>query len=98
MKLKALSNQAINYELKLNFLDDSGQLKGSINRLNYIAAESKDVIFTEDFGWGNTSGTSWKDHKYSVEVVFMDVLIGATTFNCNLIEEEGEPLLIKTFE
>lgn len=98
LKFKLNTNQAINYELKVNFIDDSGQLKGTVNRLSYIEEGKQGLVYIEDFGWGNNNGTSWQDDKYSVEIVFMDVLVGAVTFECGNAEVEGEPVLIKNFD
>lgn len=98
MKFKLHTNEPINYELKVNFLDDAGLLKGTVNRLSFVEGGKQGLVYIEDFGWGNNNASSWKDDKYSVEIVFMDVLIGAVTFNCDNFEVEGVPQLIKTIE
>ncbi len=99
INFKVLTNKAFNFELKVNYLDDSGQLKGSVCRVReYIKDGDQGKIFTEHFGWGNNIPTTWQDDKYSIEIIFMDVLVGAVTFECNDFEIEGDSALITTIE
>lgn len=94
IKLKVLTNSAFNYELFLNYIDDSGQPKANQSKKGYIDANKKDYTYTLDLGWGNNIPGSWKDDKYALEIVFMDALIGAVTFDCKQEEEEGDVDLI----
>lgn len=94
IKLKVLTNSAFNYELFLNYIDDSGQPKANQSKKGYIDANKKDYTYTLDLGWGNNIPGSWKDDKYALEIVFMDALIGAVTFDCKEEEEEGNVELI----
>lgn len=94
IKLKVLTNLAFNYELFLNYIDDSGQPKANQSKKGFIDANKKDYTYTLDLGWGNNTPGSWKDDKYALEIVFMDALIGAVTFDCKHEEEEGDVELI----
>ncbi|MDF2450166.1 MAG: spoVK [Bacteroidota bacterium] len=98
IKIKAQTNLAFNYELFLNYVDDAGQHKAHQVKTGYIDANKKDYSYTLDLGWGNAIPGSWKDDKYALEIVFMDVLIGAVTFECKNVEEEGELQLISSID
>lgn len=94
IKIKVNTNVAFNYELFLNYIDDAGLPKAYQIKTGFIDANKKDLSYTLDLGWGNDIPGSWKDDKYALELVFMDVLIGAVTFDCKDKEEEGEVELI----
>jgi hypothetical protein len=49
-------------------------------------------------GWGTEEGGTWMDDKYTLEMLFKDVMAGAVTFNCGDADEEGELELIKRTE
>lgn len=94
VKIKVATNVAFNYELFLNYIDDAGIPKAHQSKMGYIEANKKDFTYTIDLGWGNDIPGSWKDDKYALEIVFMDVLIGAVTFDCKEKEEEGDVEMI----
>ena len=98
IKIKALTNIEFNYELFLNYVDDSGQHKAHQVKTGYIDANKKDYTYTLDLGWGSNVAGTWKDDKYALEIVFMDSLIGAVTFECKDEEEEGELTLISSID
>ncbi len=98
IKIKVATNQAFNYELYLNYVDDSGQHKAHQKKAGYIDSNKKDYSYTLDLGWGNNIPGSWKDDKYALEIVFMDALIGAVSFECKNSEEEGELVLISNID
>lgn len=98
IKIKAQTNNAFNYELFLNYVDDSGQHKAHQSKIGYIDANKKDYTYTLDLGWGSNVAGTWKDDKYALEIVFMDTLIGAVTFECKNIEEEGDLTLISSID
>jgi SpoVK/Ycf46/Vps4 family AAA+-type ATPase len=98
IKIKAQTNIAFNYEIYLNYVDDSGQHKAHQIKNGYIDADKKDYTYTLDLGWGSNVAGTWKDDKYALEIVFMDTLIGAVTFECKNIEEEGELTLISSID
>ncbi len=98
MKIRNKTASGWNYELFFNYFDDAGQPKAQTTRANKIEAAKKDWTYTFDVGWGNTTAGSWKDDKYTLEVVFMDTLVGAISFECGEEEVEGVPELITTHE
>ncbi len=79
-------------EYFLNFYDDAGQLKASIKSLNIIDA-GQDII-TISHSWGSETPGTWRDDKYSLKFVFMDVLQGATFFSFGDEAIEGENKLL----
>lgn len=99
IKIKVITNSDFNYELFLNYIDDAGQAKAHQSKTGYIDSNKSNYTYTLDLGWGHDTAGSWKDDKYSLEVVFMDALIGAVTFECkDNEEEEGIPELITSIE
>lgn len=90
IKIKNLTKADWNYELYLNYYDDAGQHKANIKRVGKIESDKKDWTYTFDIGWGTDDGGSWKDDKYTLELVFMDVLVAAAVFECGDNYEEGE--------
>lgn len=98
VKFKNITALDYHYELFVNFHDDSGQPKASVVQTGYVDANKIDYTYTFEKAWGSDTPGIWTDDKYLVEVVFNDVLIGATTFNCANVEEEGETPLLKTIE
>lgn len=98
IRIKVITNLAFNYEVYLNYVDDSGQHKAHQKKTGYIDSNKKDYSYTLDLGWGNNIAGSWKDDKYALEIVFMDALIGAVAFECKQVEEEGELTLISSID
>ena len=98
VKIKVTTNASFNYEIFLNYVDDAGQHKAHQKKTGYIDSNKKDYSYTLDLGWGNNVPGSWKDDKYILEIVFMDALIGAITFECKNAEEEGELTLISNID
>lgn len=94
-KLKTKTASDWNYEFFFNFYDDAGQPKGQSVRTGLIEKGKNDTVFTFDAGWGSESAGSWKDDKYTVEIVFMDTLVALVPFEMGDVAEEGEmaPLL-----
>ena len=82
IKIKNLTTKDWNYELYLNYYDDAGQHKANIKRVGKIETDKKDWTYTFDIGWGTDDGGSWKDDKYTLELVFMDALVAAAVFEC----------------
>ncbi|MDO9000790.1 MAG: AAA family ATPase [Bacteroidota bacterium] len=98
VKFKNITALDYHYEFFVNFHDDSGQQKASVIQTGFVDVNKKDYTYTFEKAWGSDTPGIWTDDKYLVEIVFNDVLIGATTFNCALVEEEGETPLLKTIE
>ncbi len=91
LSIKSKTNKKWAFEYFINFYDEAGQHKAQMDNLKFIETGSKGQIFTYERGWGNTSPGSWKDDKYSVEIVFMDTLVAAVTFTTGEEEIEGTP-------
>lgn len=89
-KLKTKTSADWNYEFFFNFYDDAGQPKGQSHRTAFIEKGKQDTVFTIDGGWGSESAGSWKDDKYTVEIVFMDTLVALIPFEMGDVAEEGE--------
>ena len=87
--IKNKTNKAWNFEFFINFYDEAGQHKALIDTLRYVDGGTKDQIFTFDRGWGNNDPGSWKDDKYSVEIVFMDTLVASGVFTTGDKDIEG---------
>ena len=98
MKIKTKTDNPWHFELFFNYFDDAGQPKAQIIRSNFIEGDKKNHSYTFDIGWGNSTPGSWKDDKYLLEVVFMDTLVGAVSFECGEEEAEGIPELILSHE
>ena len=98
MKIKTKTANPWHFELFFNYFDEAGQPKAQVIRANFIEANKNNHSYTFDIGWGNTTPGSWKDDKYTLEVVFMDTLVGAVAFECGEEEIEGIPELILSHE
>ncbi len=95
IKITNLTNLDWNYELFLNYYDDAGQHKAVTTRSGKIEQGKKDWTYTFDIGWGTEEGGSWKDDKYTLELVFMDTLVSAAAFECGDDFEEGDVEMIE---
>ncbi len=89
-KMKTKTANDWNYEFFFNYYDDAGQAKGQSLRTALIEKGKQDTVFTIDAGWGSESAGSWKDDKYTVEIVFMDTLVALIPFEMGAVAEEGE--------
>ncbi|MFN6040027.1 MAG: AAA family ATPase, partial [Bacteroidota bacterium] len=98
MKIRTKTDNPWHFELFFNYFDEAGQPKAQVIRSNQIDGDRKNHGYTFDIGWGNTTPGSWKDEKYTLEVVFMDTLVGAVAFECGEDEIEGVPDLILSHE
>ncbi|MES2285228.1 MAG: AAA family ATPase [Bacteroidota bacterium] len=88
-KIKTKTTTDWNYEFTFNFYDDAGQPKGQTFRTGYIEKDKQNLIYTFDAGWGSEFSGSWKDDKYTVEIVFMDTLVALVPFEMGQSNEEG---------
>ncbi len=98
IKFKNITPLDYHYEFYLNYFDDAGQPKATIIHSAYMGDSRQDFSYYIERGWGTEEGGTWLDDKYTLEVVFNDVLVGAVTFNCADNDEEGELELIKSIE
>lgn len=98
LAFKNLTNLDYHYELFLNFYDDAGQPKASVVQTGLVDANKANFLYSFEKAWGSDIPGIWTDDKYLLEIVFNDVLIAATTFNCADVEEEGEISILTTIE
>lgn len=87
-------------ELKFNFYNNTGQLKGSTSELQLISSNEDEISIIT--GWGSDNKGTWYEDRYTLEVVFMDKLVAIIPFECStqIIEGQcrimsGEDLLVK---
>ncbi|MAT55341.1 MAG: AAA family ATPase [Saprospirales bacterium] len=85
--LKNLRKEPWQCELFIKFYNDARELKGQVVRLNSIDAESE--YFTLTAGWGSNVKGSWREGRYTCEVVFMDRLLAVLPFEVYDEFEEG---------
>ncbi len=90
LSIRNKTNKEYNFEFFINFYDDAGQYKAKVDTLKFVENGTKDELITFERGWGNTTPGSWKDNKYTVEIVFMDTLIASVSFTLGENEIEGE--------
>ena len=76
-------------ELFVKFMNDAREPKGQVVRLQKI--EEKDDYLKISAGWGSNVKGSWRNDKYTCELIFMDRLIGAIPFEISTVFEEGTP-------
>jgi SpoVK/Ycf46/Vps4 family AAA+-type ATPase len=76
-------------ELFFNIYDDTGQLIGSSDTLmRIIPEEGTGETFTLSAGWGSENPGSWINDKYTMEVVFMDTVVGIIPFSIGNANKE----------
>ena len=78
-------------ELFVKFYNEAKELKGQVIRLNNIKKADESIRVTA--GWGSNVKGSWRQGKYTVEIVFMDRLLGVVPFKVLEEIEEGVPVL-----
>lgn len=79
-------------ELFIRFYNESRELKGQVTRLQNVKKDDNLIKITA--GWGANTKGSWKAGTYSIEVVFMDVLIATVYFDVDEEHIEGQPEVI----
>ncbi|MEO1514863.1 MAG: AAA family ATPase [Bacteroidota bacterium] len=72
-------------ELQFNFYNDAGQQKAFMSYFKEIHDKSADL--TLDTGYGSDSPGYWYRDKYTLEIIFMDQLIGVVPFEVGDEEE-----------
>ncbi len=76
-------------ETMFGFFDKDGLPKGSHNYVIYVAPNTVGQTYTTFASWGNDTTGSWFNDSYTLEVVFMDMLIASTAFTVGESFEEG---------
>ncbi len=74
-------------ELFVKFYNESRELKGQVTRLQNVKKD--DDVIRISAGWGANTKGSWKQGKYSIEVVFMDKLLAVVYFEVGEEFSEG---------
>ena len=91
-----LLDRAWKCELIFNIFNDARQLKGQMTELVDVAAGAESIrVFS---GWGSDLRGTWFPDNYTVELVFMDTLIGVTPFKVGEEMLEGESPLIRPID
>lgn len=79
-------------ELIFNFYNDARQLKGQTIELVNVEEKQDIIVFAS--GWGSDHKGTWFTDNYTVEIVFMDTLIGIVPFKVGEQFVEGETLIL----
>lgn len=82
-----LLGKAWHCELFTKFFNDARELKGQVVRLQRI--EKKDEWIKMTAGWGSNVKGSWRQDRYTAEIVFMDRLLAVVPFEVDEEFEEG---------
>lgn len=83
-------------ELVFNFYNDARQLKGCTTELINVAQGQESI--TINSGWGSDHKGTWFADNYTVEIVFMDTLIGIVPFRVGDHFAEGDNQLLRPDE
>src|SRR5690606_17846418 len=81
-------------EIFFNFFDEAGRLKGSTPYLTYVAANTRDKIYSISNGWGGQVHGTWDGDAYTLEIVFIDNLIATVPFRVGDEFVEGDTVMI----
>ena len=79
-------------ELIFNFYNDARQLKGQTIELTRISESHTGIHVTS--GWGSDHRGTWFEDNYTVEIVFMDTLVGVIPFKVGNRFLEGEQAIL----
>lgn len=74
-------------ELFIKFYNDARELKGQVVRLHRVEKGDDGVKITA--GWGSNVKGSWRNDRYTAEIVFMDQLLAVMPFEVGADWEEG---------
>ncbi len=75
-------------ELQFNLYNDAGQQKAYMTYFKEITDQSKEIIL--DAGYGSDKLGYWFKDRYTLEVIFMDQLIGVIPFRVGEEAEKSE--------
>lgn len=90
---KNLMNVPWKCELFLYFYNDARQLKGKT--VEIVTVEQGQESFTITSGWGSDQQGTWFLDNYTLEIVFMDTLIGIVPFTTGEADTEGETQVLQ---
>ncbi len=74
-------------ELFIKFYNDARELKGQVVRLHKVEKGDDGVKITA--GWGSNVKGSWRNDRYTAEIIFMDQLLAVMPFEVGADWEEG---------
>lgn len=74
-------------ELFIKFYNDARELKGQVVRLHKVEKSDDGMKITA--GWGSNVKGSWRNDRYTAEIVFMDQLMAVMPFEVGLEWDEG---------
>ena len=74
-------------ELFIKFYNDARELKGQVVRLHRVEKSDDGVKITA--GWGSNVKGSWRNDRYTAEIIFMDQLLAVMPFEVGVGFEEG---------
>lgn len=74
-------------ELFTKFYNDARELKGQVVRLQRI--EKRDEYIKITAGWGSNVKGSWRQDRYTAEIIFMDKLLAIIPFEVGEEFEDG---------
>jgi len=94
VKIKNKASTDWHCELFMNHYDHAGQPKAQILSFREISKGRKNQTISFEEGWGSKEGGTWRDDKYSVEIVFMDTLIAVVPFEVGNEDVEGDSQMI----
>ncbi len=74
-------------ELFIKFYNDARELKGQVVRLHRVDKGDDGVKITA--GWGSNVKGSWRNDRYTAEIIFMDQILAVMPFEVGADWEEG---------
>lgn len=82
-------------ELFFDFYNDARQLKGQCIEFFFMNPD-KEGNYKLNTGWGSDSRGTWYEGNFTLEIVFMDHLIGVIPFSVGDTAEAGNVVLLNT--
>ncbi|MGB3077424.1 MAG: AAA family ATPase, partial [Chitinophagales bacterium] len=82
-------------EIHFDFYNDARQLKGQCIEFFFMNPDSNRK-YTLTTGWGSDVKGTWYPGNFTLEIIFMDHLIGVVPFTVGEAAEEGEVSILNT--
>ena len=80
-------NRVWQCEMFIKFYNDAHELKGQVVKLHRVERKDDKILITA--GWGSNVKGSWRKDRYSIAVVFMDILLATIPFEVGDVFETG---------
>jgi SpoVK/Ycf46/Vps4 family AAA+-type ATPase len=90
-----MPTKAWQMEVFVRFHNSARELKGFVVRHQKIEKGQTDIRITA--GWGSNVKGSWRPDQYTAEVIFMDHMLGMTSFQVGTETIEGENPMLTAF-